>query len=337
MPPVEEDHIPTIFISHNFDDKTIAAKLARELSNLSEKLEFVVAGNSEHRTLQIGSNIAVELANWLHKSEVVLLLYSSEDKDWTYCLWEAGVATDPQNQSGTKKIVFSLTGTAPSVFAGDLFVKVNDRESVRDFVKQLCLEDQFFHNLNGPLTDRKESWLVEAADRLFEEMQPFVDPKPRCEFSRLSEIRIKLEADIIEDLLCSESGERPPKGADLLPFLDQAVVIKGDAWAMRQFEYEADVDDVTLANLHTRWFDHRQKREETLANVRPWTEIVFDEIWRICERRPPNRTWEAFLALDEGAWISPIVTRWFLNTNKSMEFDIAFLRTHKPGAIAPGE
>jgi hypothetical protein len=46
---------------------------------------------------------------------VVLLVYTTEDQDWSYCMWECGVAMKPDAPQ-TRIVVLQCAAETPNVF-----------------------------------------------------------------------------------------------------------------------------------------------------------------------------------------------------------------------------
>ena len=145
--------------------------LHSRIENCSDEIELYVAGDSEFRNASFGKSIAQDVTQALHETELVLLLFTAEDADWSYCMWEAGVAVDPRKHDKTRTVVVSLNGTTPSVFEGQLYVDVNNKESLRSFFKELCTSAEFFPTLGRPLTNRDENFARQQADKLFKDIQ----------------------------------------------------------------------------------------------------------------------------------------------------------------------
>ena len=93
-PPVEKK--PLLFISHKHDDRKIAEELATFVRKKTlGQVNVYLSSNPRYLGPRQGKNLNDELKQALWEAKVVLLVYTSNDNDWSYCMWECGVATDP--------------------------------------------------------------------------------------------------------------------------------------------------------------------------------------------------------------------------------------------------
>ena len=115
-----------LFISHKHSDTRIAKVVADfvESRTLGE-VSVHMSSDPRYKGPRLGKNINQELCAALYDCNVLLLLYTSADEDWSYCMFECGVATDPQSPR-TNIIVFQCGEDVPSPFADQLRVNVRD-------------------------------------------------------------------------------------------------------------------------------------------------------------------------------------------------------------------
>ena len=73
---------------------------------------------------RFGRGLNDQLRQALWNTEVLILVYTSADQDWSYCMWECGVATQPQSPN-TNIIVFQCGSDVPAPFQDVL--RVNAR------------------------------------------------------------------------------------------------------------------------------------------------------------------------------------------------------------------
>src|SRR5262249_43187707 len=121
-----------------------AEAVARRLKMIEKRLDVFVAGAGRFEGPRVGKPINDALKSALATTSVVLLLFTRGHLDWSYCCFECGVATDPRDNCPTNIIVLQLRGESPKIYPETLAVKMNDFDSVFDFVKQLCIDEHFF-------------------------------------------------------------------------------------------------------------------------------------------------------------------------------------------------
>ncbi len=324
-----------LFLSYSFRDEQAAEVLAHRLQDCSADLQLSVAGNSKFQNPNVGQSLPEGLCQKLHESQVVLMLFSSDDKGWSQCTWEVGVATDPLEYRNTKAVILSLYGDSPPILPNHLFVNATDIESVRSFMKQFCLEPGFFPGLQQLTPGRREEWTREKADMLFEQLGQFTQKERRKDTPRWPGLRIKLSKEYMDHFETKMRADDPPRGEELREIMGQAVVIECDPIAMQQFDYTNETG-VTLLDLRKRWLQRRLQVGRDVAKNVPWDEIIGAEIWRICCNRRPELTWDPFLGLRGEVWLFPVITRSWINPDSSREFQILLLETMAPGNIVPG-
>jgi hypothetical protein len=123
---------PKLFISHKHVDRPIAETIAdflREKSGYSVDIHF--SSSPQFQGPRIGRSLTDELRKALWKADALLLVYTTADQDWAYCMWECGVATDP-GSTETNIYVFQCGDEVPSPFVDKVRVnasKVDDLSS----------------------------------------------------------------------------------------------------------------------------------------------------------------------------------------------------------------
>jgi hypothetical protein len=328
---------PKIFISHLTEDRPAAEAVARRLRLIEPRIEVFVAGSPKFEGPRFGRPINESLRMALGSTSVVLLLFTTSQRDWSYCCFECGIALDPNDDNPTNIVVLQLRGESPKIYPETLAVKMNDRESVLDFVRQFCTDARFFPKLNKPLKD----WLAdddnveEHAKRLFEELKPYTSVQEAQKKTRWGGFTVSLDADIVSNLKkiggTQENQAPEPLVGDavlLKVLLSNAKVSKPIESGLEHFDYAGLDADMTLAALRQRWLDGRGPDR---VNNKPWTEVIAEELWRIVTMRPPRLKWEPFLSLrDRDLWLYPIVYQYHLHPDGRYDFDLLLIQTRSP-------
>jgi formylglycine-generating enzyme required for sulfatase activity len=203
---------PIIFISHRNGDSEIAKTLKRFiLEAVGDQVE-VFFSSDDGPGCQVGQLLSSTLAQKLRECSVVLLIYTRPEDDWTYCMWECGVAFDPDTArrpgtpGATKTIVLRFTPNPPSPLNGLVNVDARAVTSVAQFVCQLMTSDKFFPNWSIPLTQYDENHRIvkQFGQELYEllaqhstlwesENKWSVWPRMMLELDLVNEQRIKRE------------------------------------------------------------------------------------------------------------------------------------------------
>ena len=144
---------PVVFISHKHSDREIAETIARFVKNKSAGNARVhLSSSPDFEGPRFGQPLNSELKHALGESDVVILVYTNDREDWSYCMWECGVAVDPRDEHPTMVVVVQCTGDEPKPFADQLRVDARDLDSVQAFVKALLTTTDFFPLRAEPIT-----------------------------------------------------------------------------------------------------------------------------------------------------------------------------------------
>src|SRR5262245_54449735 len=89
---------PLLFISHKHADAAIAQVVASFIEDRSNGTVSVYLSSSpDFAGPKFGKNLNAQLRETLWQTRALILVYTSQDADWSYCMWECGVATHPQS------------------------------------------------------------------------------------------------------------------------------------------------------------------------------------------------------------------------------------------------
>ena len=158
---------PLIFISHKHNDRAIATVVRGFITEqTSGKLPVFQSSDPSAKTPGVGRTLNAELRQALWGAGAVILVYTSPDEDWGYCMWECGVATLPDSPD-TRIVLLQCGESAPSLFDGQLRVDARDRTSVATFVTQFMTEPKFIPQVDDALTgyNQTSKQVEQAANR----------------------------------------------------------------------------------------------------------------------------------------------------------------------------
>ena len=140
---------PLIFISHKHADKDIALAVAKWVSEATDfNMDVFLSSHESFKGPRFGREINKELRAALWRCDVLILIYTTEDREWSYCMWECGVANDASSPE-TTMLVFQFSDDVPRVLAGTNLVDARRPEELRKFPGQLFTDPEFFPSLSG--------------------------------------------------------------------------------------------------------------------------------------------------------------------------------------------
>ncbi|MGH3911893.1 MAG: TIR domain-containing protein, partial [Pseudonocardiaceae bacterium] len=177
--PLRSDDKPVLFISHRHDDRAIADVLRRFIeARTGGRVVVFQSSSSSAKGPQQGENLRNELKRNLWDSSVIILVYTSNDQDWSFCMWECGLA-QASGPTNTKAVVFQCTDQFPTPFADQVRVTVRNEQEIERFVNALLTQPAYFPTLGRAVTDFTAGTEpeLEAAHELYSALQEVL-PSP---------------------------------------------------------------------------------------------------------------------------------------------------------------
>ena len=110
--PPRSTATPLVFISHKHCDHKIALMLAAFIEERSAgAIKVHLSSSPDFQGPRFGKALNAQLRRALWSTDVLVLLYTSPDHDWSYCMWECGMAAHPQSPD-TQIIVLNKSNAA---------------------------------------------------------------------------------------------------------------------------------------------------------------------------------------------------------------------------------
>jgi hypothetical protein len=144
---------PLVFVSHKHSDREIAETIARFVRNRTAgNVRVHLSSSPDFEGPRLGKPLNDELKRALAAAEAVILVFTSDTEDWSYCMWECGIATNPNDPRPTSVIVVQCGADEPKPFGDQLRVDARNLDSVETFVKALLTSTDFFARRDSPVT-----------------------------------------------------------------------------------------------------------------------------------------------------------------------------------------
>jgi hypothetical protein len=315
---------PTIFISHKHADRKIADAVREFVEQRSNREVTVYQSSSgESEGPELGRPLTAELKNALWKVGIVILIYTSEDQDWQWCMWECGVATNP-NTPDTRVIVFQCSPETPRVFQDQVRVNVRDKEDLLKFVRTFLTDARFFPGFGRALAPKlspSSDQVRNAADDLHRMMAGVLPRADVAEWPVQPLMRLQLPLEISDKLAAeSDPGLR-------IEIADVITVTSLEQTAKQIFGIAELSPATTLSGLAMRW---AQSTRESLD----WVKDIEDQIRRASRGEIPTIRWGYVREIDGSGRYAPLVTRvrWVPGM-RSQQFDVNLLPYNDLAAI----
>lgn len=305
-----------IFLSHRFADKQIANVVRRHLGIWGFDTTIFQASAPGHGT-RVGEHIADEIKDALHRAKLVILIYTLTDHDWSFCMWECGLATHPK-KADTRTIVLQCNAhDTPRIFEGQLLIRV-DQESIKNFTMQFHRDDDFLPGEPAIRADIKDETIADLSDRFYYDLCEVIAPGQREERYRWDSLTLQLTQ---EELAAIKSLDEQDA---LQAIQDKCRIAHQFGEALKHFGYANLEPDLKLSHLVERWSQRTQGRDNVSSE---WIKELQSEIYRAIDNSPANPEWKALNSANYvGSWFYPVVNHVRIVPDGSMEFDIYIYR-----------
>jgi hypothetical protein len=315
------DARPLLFISHRHLDKQIADSIRTFVTARSGgRVRVFQSSDASAEGPRIGRSLNQELTRNLWEASMVILVYTSEDQDWSYCMWECGVATHPQSPD-TRIVLFQCGSRFPGVFADQVRVNIQQAADVQRFTNDFLTSPDFFPRYGQPLAPGfhpNDQNVEQAAQAFYDELRRTapvegeIDEWPPYPF-----VRLELTSDQV-DRVCEE----PPDGRLKLTseILQDALVTDGDAYAAKLFGMPSIPSAAVFGVLVSAW---KERFPDTPPN---WVEGLAGQIMEAAQWRFPTLRWELMRSCDtqDGTWYGPAVNVVRRMPSRALQVDIYF-------------
>ena len=325
---------PLLFISHRHADRLIADALRRFVTDRSGGRIAIFQSSSAHaENPRVGRELQKELKEQLWAAGVVILVYTSPDEDWSYCMWECGVATHPASPE-TKIVVLEFGPRSPRVYTDAVRVNARDLMGVQKFTSEFLTSVDFFPGYGeavAPGFSANGDEVQQAARELHTALHELVmeDAEEEQDWATAPFMRLNLtfaEVDGIRKLDQAE-GARAVLGA--------ARVSDIDAEAKRLFGLGRVEQLAPFSQLVSAW---QQGRPEAPTH---WIDELAEQLREGSHWRYPRFRWQLLRSVDDAdrAKYAPTLSRVrSVPRRRCHEFDVYFNKfdTDDEGAIRIG-
>lgn len=238
---------PQIFISHRHKDRQIADVVREWIQDVTSKQMPVYQTSQARGGASIGGNLNPELARELLAAEVVVLVFTAADDDWSYCMWECGVAFDPQDPK-TRVVVLQCGSDAPKPLQHSVTVQATDLVSVSQFAGQFLTKEDFFPRYGAAITglSQDDQKIRDCAKQLYDALQAVIPQQPDWKWPAWPRIELRMDLEDEEGLKRREDPEA------LALLLEKATVLGTDEFARQLFNM-IDMKSMSLGEIFEQW------------------------------------------------------------------------------------
>jgi hypothetical protein len=325
---------PLLFISHRHADQPIADVLRKFVTDRSGgRIAVFQSSSAQADNPRVGRELQKELKEHLWTAGVVILVYTSPEEDWSYCMWECGVATHPASPE-TKIVVLQCGPQPPSVYSDAVRVNALDPTDVQKFTNEFLTSPDFFPDWReavAPGFSPNGDEVQQAARQLHEALHEVIPSAPEegDDWATVPFLRLQLtytEVDAIRQLDAVEGGRAVREAARVKDI---------DGEAKRLFGLGRVDQLAPFTRLVEAW---QQGRPDASTS---WVDELVEQIRVGSHWRVPRFNWQLINSVDNAdrAKYAPILSRIrSVPRQRCHQFDVYFSKfdTDDEGAIKIG-
>lgn len=311
----------SLFISHRHKDKAIADVFREAFEDWSNNTVSVFQSSSAQDAPRPGARLDEAVGRAIADSQVVLLIYTIGDDDWNWCMYECGLAQDPEKME-TRTVVFH-TGEPPRPlqhlvtvpFAEDALLTLAD-----DFHRDI----EFFPRLGRAIAPGLDERKIEERSReLFERLRPLLsgDTVVVKEQSRYDSLVLEVDTALVETVRTTEreAGYREALRISIDLLKERCAVRRGNGAPQVHFGFEEIPAGLLFSDLVARW------RSDTASPDLAWDLDLYTEMARTMMNRPESALSIPFRSvLSAGEyWLLAVLERArTIPRERRIEFDV---------------
>lgn len=270
---------------------------------------------------RVGEPLSDELKGALHEVALVILVYTFADEDWSWCMWECGLAT----HDATHLVVLRCSKhDTPRLFAQQVMVDV-DIDGLHNFTAQLHRDEEFFPGMPAYRPTIADKTLRELSSAFYEDLRPVIPAGQREERYRWDRFTLKVEfaANRLREQLSKERDQ------DIVCELIQSelVVTRPFGNALKHFGYDTTLEgSLKLRDLVGRWTEETRDRENVSTG---WIKGLCLEIQRAILAFPAEPIWlQVKSVVYDHASYYPVLNHMRVLPDGTMEFDVYLYAAH---------
>lgn len=310
-----------IFISHRHEDKDVVDVIRNNLQDWGHRTMFQ-SSDARHGP-RIGAPLDAELRAALADSRLVLLVYTYGENDWSFCMWECGVAASAKAES-LRIVVFQCTDDVPKLFEGQKRIAISPDDILR-FTTQFHREPDFFPGGEPFDSTVDEALLNRRSKRLYEELRPVIPVRRLEEIYRWDSLTLELAPEVVSEI---KEGDDV---TDSRLVRQECKVCRAFGEATKHFGFDGPIADEPFENLVLRWNALVQdKKDQNIPSA--WVDDLYGEILRSIHRTPSKPTWNFLKSMRPNTnwWFYPVVNHVRVKPDGKMQFDIYLYQVPGP-------
>lgn len=331
----------SIFISHRTSDKTIADEVRKNLELWGIPEKNIFQSTHAESGIKPGDEIQQALRDVLRSVDLFILIYTTPDQDWSYCMWELGIATAIDTKP-TRVICFCCSNDVPKLMEGILVNRIN-HEDIKKFTYNLHRADDFISSDKETLESNNAivSLLKGASDQALEQralqLYEAIDEKSPSGDTRILHrwdfMSLHLPSSAVKSI--KDLGDDFSNRDRQFSLIKKLAVLKKGSQnsAVRAFGFQDFAEGITLQELKNRWAGAiREKRKlsghKNMEINTDWATDLYHDVLRAIFNWQAKRTFNYFetIADQQKIFFRPAVIKAIDLADDSMDFDVYLYR-----------
>lgn len=268
-----------IFISHRHEEKVLADIVNRHLQHWGIAKENIFQSSDAEGGSPVWGGVKQGIIKALTTTNLLILIYTHDMHDWSYCMWECGLALNPGTED-TNIIVFQCTQDVPELFQENLRI-LPTMEGMLQFTTQFHKMDNFFPNQPAFKPKESNEIIRERAERFCSDFAEVIPGGQYQETPLLHLIKLSLSSECIAVLKERETAE------DANNYIcDNLLIKESSPHCPQHFGYREFDEGMKWSKIVKRWED----KIGTTDGEDSWTDALHSEIWRAINNIPAQPT-----------------------------------------------
>ncbi|MEO1263755.1 MAG: hypothetical protein AAFZ15_33415 [Bacteroidota bacterium] len=319
-----ENRLPTLFISHRHQDRILADIFRTAFEEWSNGNVTVFQSSNERAGIGVGEELDDSINKAAADASVLLLIYTVTDDDWTWCMYECGLAQDPKTLD-TRILVFHTAENPPSPLAHLLTLPMT-LDSIKTLVNQFHHKEDFFIDRGKAIAPEVSQKIIDQRTlKLYNDLSAKITSDVIETTIRYDQISVSIAMEHVENIKSKyqETNFKNTLEYAVKILREKCMIYGFSGDPHTHFEMDKTPLDIELDQLIRDW------RKGTEYPDLKWDEELFTEMTKAILNLKEGAISTPFNSLDPDStvWFLPLIHTSRINPqNGHFEMDITFYK-----------
>ena len=313
-----------IFISHRHEDKAIADKIREALIDWGIKYPIIQTSHYEN-AIRSSNELHEELRKKLNNTILQIIVFTTEEADWSYVTWEYGVTERPNNTLPNYVIFECGRSEILPVFRDRVRYKVTpeSEDDILRFTHDLYFDDCFFRGEKAFDPSVDQDTIRRKASGLYNELMQVVPSEKSSLNFRWAILSIILEPDTVKQIRGLEIGDTESAGSIIEAQAKLEIYINTQVdRLLRYFGFGNLPEQMLWSRFIDNWKTNMgfDIKSDEINDRSLWINDLKEELYRCIHDQAPQRIGNPFFSADRKEIFQLIVPRVRRYSNCRMIF-----------------